>query len=345
MRLRLVALLVAAPAAGALRLAARGHARTDTIRMAVPPPLPVPALAPLVRAAPTAAVAVGEEPAAVLFPGVSGLPSSQLLAGGVFGGGAPAPPSPPTAAGQALDLIERGLGTVGAKTAEFVQDERTQAAAKKAAGVAVQAGTTAASWAFVAGSRAIQAAADAAVTAYTSDTTQASLALVREQAAGLPDAARQKDAGGYVRSVAKEDAGRLSDFVQAAAKEQGAALAAAAAQKEDQLAAAAAAAAADARDAAVAAAEQQAAALSATAQQQATALSRAASVEAEELKSVAAREVDAAAKKAGAAASAQFGTTLERAPSDVRRAAEGVGAAAKVRVPSYFKLLKVSTMQ
>ncbi len=161
--------------------------------------------------------------------------------------------------------------------------ERAQEAARNAAGVAVQAGTTIASWAFVAGSRVIQAAADAAVSAATSETTQASISLVRQQAEGIPDAVRQKTVQGYVRAAVEEDAGRLSNFVQTAAKEQSAAIAAAAEAKEEELAAAALAAAADARDAAVLAAEQQASALSAAAQEQAAALSRTAAVEAEQL--------------------------------------------------------------
>ena len=122
-------LLALLPTADALRLAACRHARADTIRMLVPPPLPAGTPPLLVTALNVAADASDGESAThgpALFPGVGGLPSTQLLAG-PFGGGAPPPPSPPpTAAGKALDLVEQGLGVVGAKTAEFVRDERTQ---------------------------------------------------------------------------------------------------------------------------------------------------------------------------------------------------------------------------
>jgi len=120
-------LLALLPKTDALRLAACRHARADTIRMLVPPPLPASTPPPLVTALNVAADASDGESAAdgpALFPG--GLPSTQLLAGPFGGGAPPPPPPPPTAAGKALDLVEQGLGVVGAKTAEFVQDERTQ---------------------------------------------------------------------------------------------------------------------------------------------------------------------------------------------------------------------------
>ena len=126
--MRSAALLLALlPMANALRLAACRHARVDTIRMLVPPSVPAGTPPLIVTALNVAADAAGGESAAdgpALFPG--GLPSTQLLAGPFGGGAPPPPPPPPTAAGKALDLVEQGLGVVGAKTAEFVRDERTQ---------------------------------------------------------------------------------------------------------------------------------------------------------------------------------------------------------------------------